>query len=613
MLKTYIEEVILENFMSYEYARIPFKRGLNLIVGPNGAGKSTILVGISIAMGQTYTERAKRLKELIRYGKKAGRVTILLNNEPVNGVRPIQYSKSDTVSISRYLKDDGTYWYEMDYRQVSKSLIDRVFRRIGINPDNMLIIMHQGMIERFSIVSPQDRLLMVEEAVGIQEYRRKIFEASEKLNKILSEEESVNTLLKSAEQTLSYWREQYEKLKQKRELQKRKQFLEREEVWARIIRYELSIKELKDKLQRKNSLLQDVISIISERSGKCSSLRQMLEEARFKYRGLYHELIELERRKAKLEVVSTGEGMGSIDVEVENKMSEIVKIDDEISRIIDDLIRNSVDEAIYKFQKKLIEREIEDLRRSIVEEEKELLNLEPLRVKAGERINTMRTPSEVLEELRYVNAQLIPLTNISDDVENIYNNYLNTYNQLNDKINILARNREEAIRDFELRLSVWRKTLEKTVEEVDPVYKSILSMVGATGQVRIRDIEDPSKAGLEVLVGYGGTQPTILDAYTQSGGERVVATIAFLLSLQHHLKSPIRAIDEFDVHMDPYNREIVARMIFDFVMKNQETQYIVISPSQITFQGLKANTIIIQKNRGRSEAATLINPPTGSN
>ncbi|MEM2793396.1 MAG: AAA family ATPase, partial [Candidatus Methanomethylicia archaeon] len=591
----------------------PFKRGLNLIVGPNGAGKSTILVGISIAMGQTYTERAKRLKELIRYGKKAGRVTILLNNEPVNGVRPIQYSKSDTVSISRYLKDDGTYWYEMDYRQVSKSLIDRVFRRIGINPDNMLIIMHQGMIERFSIVSPQDRLLMVEEAVGIQEYRRKIFEASEKLNKILSEEESVNTLLKSAEQTLSYWREQYEKLKQKRELQKRKQFLEREEVWARIIRYELSIKELKDKLQRKNSLLQDVISIISERSGKCSSLRQMLEEARFKYRGLYHELIELERRKAKLEVVSTGEGMGSIDVEVENKMSEIVKIDDEISRIIDDLIRNSVDEAIYKFQKKLIEREIEDLRRSIVEEEKELLNLEPLRVKAGERINTMRTPSEVLEELRYVNAQLIPLTNISDDVENIYNNYLNTYNQLNDKINILARNREEAIRDFELRLSVWRKTLEKTVEEVDPVYKSILSMVGATGQVRIRDIEDPSKAGLEVLVGYGGTQPTILDAYTQSGGERVVATIAFLLSLQHHLKSPIRAIDEFDVHMDPYNREIVARMIFDFVMKNQETQYIVISPSQITFQGLKANTIIIQKNRGRSEAATLINPPTGSN
>ena len=602
-MKTYIEEVVLENFMSYEYARIPFKRGLNLIVGPNGAGKSTILVGISIAMGQTYTERAKRLKELIRYGRKAGRVTILLNNESINGVRPIPYSKSDTVSISRYLRDDGTYWYEVDYKQAPKSLVDRIFRRIGINPDNILIIMHQGMIERFSILTPQDRLLMVEEAVGIQEYRRKVFEASEKLNKILSEEESVNTLLKSAEQTLSYWREQYEKLKQKRELLKRKQFLEREEIWAKIVKHELNIKELRDKLQRKNSLLQDVISIISEREEACSKLRQMLEESRFKHRELYHELIELEKEKVKLELAG-GVGKDELDGRLRSKVSEIVRIDREISRIIEDLVKNSVDEAIYKFQKRIVEGEIEDLRRRISDEEKELLSLEPLRVKAGERIDTSRSPSEVLEELRYVNAQLTLLTEVSDDVENIYSSYLNTYNQLSDKINVLSRNREEALRDVELRVSVWRKALEKIVGEVDPVYKSILAMVGATGQVRVRDVEDPSRAGLEVLVGYGGTQPTVLDAYTQSGGERVVATIAFLLSLQHQLKSPIRAVDEFDVHMDPYNREAVARMIFDFARRNSDLQYIVISPSQIMFQGLQANIIVIQKNRGASEVST---------
>jgi chromosome segregation ATPase len=603
-MKTYIEEVILENFMSYEYARIPFKRGLNLIVGPNGAGKSTILVGISIAMGQTYTERAKRLKELIRYGRRAGRVTILLNNESINGVRPIPYSKSDTVSISRYLRDDGTYWYEVDYKQAPKSLVDRIFRRIGINPDNILIIMHQGMIERFSILTPQDRLLMVEEAVGIQEYRRKVFEASEKLNKILSEEESVNTLLKSAEQTLSYWREQYEKLRQKRELLKRKQFLEREEVWARIVKHELNIKELRDKLQRKNSLLQDIISIINERGEACSKLRQMLEESRFRYRELYRDLIELEKEKVKLELTG-GAGGGEVDGRLRGKVSEIVGVDREISRIIEDLVKNSVDEAIYKFQRRIVEGEIEDLRRRIADEEKELLSLEPLRVKAGERIDTSRSPSEVLEELRYVNAQLTLLTEVSDDVENIYSSYLNTYNQLSDKINVLSRNREEALRDVELRISVWRKALEKIIEEVDPVYKSILAMVGATGQVRVRDVEDPLKAGLEVLVGYGGTQPTVLDAYTQSGGERVVATIAFLLSLQHQLKSPIRAVDEFDVHMDPYNREAVARMIFDFARRNSDLQYIVISPSQIVFQGLQANIIVVQKNRGVSEVSTI--------
>jgi DNA repair exonuclease SbcCD ATPase subunit len=45
-----VREVILENFMSYEYARIPFEPGVNIVCGPNGAGKSSILLGISVAL-----------------------------------------------------------------------------------------------------------------------------------------------------------------------------------------------------------------------------------------------------------------------------------------------------------------------------------------------------------------------------------------------------------------------------------------------------------------------------------------------------------------------------------------------------------------------------------
>jgi DNA repair exonuclease SbcCD ATPase subunit len=42
-----IQELIVENFMSYEYARVPFKQGVNVIGGPNGAGKSSLLLAIS--------------------------------------------------------------------------------------------------------------------------------------------------------------------------------------------------------------------------------------------------------------------------------------------------------------------------------------------------------------------------------------------------------------------------------------------------------------------------------------------------------------------------------------------------------------------------------------
>jgi len=63
-----IREVILENFMSYEYARVPLKQGVNAVCGPNGAGKSSFLLGICVALGETYTERSKRLSDLIRWG-----------------------------------------------------------------------------------------------------------------------------------------------------------------------------------------------------------------------------------------------------------------------------------------------------------------------------------------------------------------------------------------------------------------------------------------------------------------------------------------------------------------------------------------------------------------
>src|ERR1043166_3369547 len=104
--QTIIREIILENFMSYEYARIPLREGLNLIVGPNGAGKSSILLAISVAMGQAYTERSRKLSDLIRRGKEIARVSLVFDNRETKGRRPIPYSKADTFMISRYLRKD---------------------------------------------------------------------------------------------------------------------------------------------------------------------------------------------------------------------------------------------------------------------------------------------------------------------------------------------------------------------------------------------------------------------------------------------------------------------------------------------------------------------------
>ncbi|MEM0313765.1 MAG: AAA family ATPase, partial [Candidatus Bathyarchaeia archaeon] len=220
-----IQEVILENFMSYEYARVPLKQGVNVICGPNGAGKSSLLLAISVALGQSYTERSRRLSDLIRWGRDQARVTLILDNSRRGGRRPVPKINKDQIFLTRILRKDGKYWFELDNKAASKQDVERLLSRLGVNPNNMLIIMHQNMVEQFTVLSPQDKLRMVEAAVGLESYRENVLQARRKLTQMLSQEESISKLLESAEQTLTYWREQYDRLQEKRQLLNKRRFL----------------------------------------------------------------------------------------------------------------------------------------------------------------------------------------------------------------------------------------------------------------------------------------------------------------------------------------------------------------------------------------------------
>src|SRR4030043_2457516 len=111
-----IQEVILENFMSYEYARVPLKTGVNVICGPNGSGKSSILLAVSVALGQSYTERSRKLSDLIRWGKDQARVTLVLNNSKRGGKRPVPRYSKDQIFLTRVLRRGGKYGFELENR-----------------------------------------------------------------------------------------------------------------------------------------------------------------------------------------------------------------------------------------------------------------------------------------------------------------------------------------------------------------------------------------------------------------------------------------------------------------------------------------------------------------
>ena len=86
---------------------------------------------------------------------------------------------------------------------------------------------------------------------------------------------------------------------------------------------------------------------------------------------------------------------------------------------------------------------------------------------------------------------------------------------------------------------------------------------------------------------------------TRLSDERSTATVTFLLALQQFVHSPFRAVDEYDVHMDPKNREIIANLIVSSVT-SLNSQYLAITPSQLTFTGKDVHLITVQNVEGTS-------------
>jgi structural maintenance of chromosomes protein 5 len=649
-----IKEIILENFMSYEYARIPLNQGLNLIVGPNGAGKSSVLLAISVAFGQAYTERSRKLSDLIRRGKDIARVSLIFDNKVREGKRPIPYSKADTFMLSRYLRKDGSYWYEADYKEIDKSEVVRLLREFGINPDNLLIIMHQGMIEELGAISQEQRLVMVEEAVGFREYRERILSAEADLNSMVSEEGSLVQLIENANQTIEYWKQIYDRYLEKKRLQEHRLLLERELLWAQEGKLSRSLSSIKERLEAKRESLADLKEQQKKAGSEAEGHRTALGERQVEVRKLYGALIRAERdragreatrdamkglreelqtlsddleelvsspngaldpRRSKrvkefIEFASKKSGSDSedasrkkieLDREVASLQAEVGSVEDAIRKVTDDYISQRVRFEVFEYRTKVTESEIRELERSEREVRGELEALKPDLDKAGERIITQRAPYEVSEELKLVSAQLQKLQDLPDDAEKIYRDYTGNLEGLKGKLQELQDNKKLMLLELEERKKAWKNAVQNLIDEVAPIYQQVLSTVGATGAIRLDEGGSVAEAGLQLLVGFKGAEPSILDPYTQSGGERSVALVAFMLSLQSRIISPLRAMDEFDIHMDPRNREAIFKMILAQGKKNPNSQHIVITPSIISVADRTAHVITVQSVHGSSQ------------
>ncbi|MEM3755083.1 MAG: AAA family ATPase [Candidatus Bathyarchaeia archaeon] len=609
-----IKGLLLENFMSYKNAYVSFKDGLNIICGPNGSGKSSILLAISIVLGQTYTERAKRLSDLIRYGEDEARITLILDNSIKNGKRPFSSFYKNDLKITRVIKKNGDYYYLMDGKPVNKNAITYAFNKVGLNPNNMLVIMHQLMVGKFSLTSPQEKLKMLENAVGFQSYREDVIDTKRRLEKMFTEEHSIFKMLNSTKETYEFWKKEYEKFLYKKELELKLNELKKELLFVKIKKKEIKLKKLDEKIKEKEiaikKLSEDLIKFnqnLSEVQKRFESLKNKLKNLIEERKILYEFVISIKERFNKVE-----DGIEPILVDsslkaLSNLFQKLIEYKElelnEFEKTISELIKTKVSIEVLLMKKELLSEGLKNLKKNyrIINEELKPLLLEANKLRLDFKAQVHeRNIIEIMNEMSITEERLKPLAHISSDVKKMYSSYANLYEKLSEKAETLKKNKKKLEEELKKRLEKWKQVINEFLKNLSYRYNSILAEIGASGEIKLVESNDIEKAGIEILVGFKGLKPRSLDSLTQSGGERSIALMAFLLALQQNIISPFRAIDEFDVHMDPRNREIISRLIIANTKSWFEGQYIVITPGQIHIPDENVHVIVVQTTNGYS-------------
>ncbi len=126
-----------------------------------------------------------------------------------------------------------------------------------------------------------------------------------------------------------------------------------------------------------------------------------------------------------------------------------------------------------------------------------------------------------------------------------------------------------------------REKLNEVVVAVSGHFQDIYSELsgGGEGEIALENPDDPLAGGL--LIRARPVGKTVARLEQLSGGEKSVASLAFIFSLQRYDPSPLYVFDEVDMSLDGLNAEFVGRMLRH---NAERAQFIVISLRKVTLK-----------------------------
>jgi len=355
MTRYIIRKVRLTNFLSHEDTEIRLDKGVTAIIGENGAGKTSIVEAIYLILtGKPLRVPSQREKyvHLVRYGAKNSTISVELE-EPLNGdvlraVLRITLSNTGKArtewTLMRKPRDGKLRLIASGATEYSKALRDLLKIAAtgqkktakGTSAIDYAVIISQGRLQRIaeSLDNPKELGTLIEEAVGIPEYRRAI----ERLRNIPIEVTTPSGLpiskrlapsIQGGVRKLREIRTQISGMKTKiQEVRKEQETIQKQlpQLHQQLRKLEKKINAKDEEIRKLTTRKGTLNAMISQAMEKQEELEDLLK----KKADLEKELKEAEKAAAEIPRL---EKLSSLEKELENLhllTGEIEKIEDKL-------------------------------------------------------------------------------------------------------------------------------------------------------------------------------------------------------------------------------------------------------------------------------------------
>lgn len=160
------------------------------------------------------------------------------------------------------------------------------------------------------------------------------------------------------------------------------------------------------------------------------------------------------------------------------------------------------------------------------------------------------------------------------------------------------------------RKALFERAFEYTSEHIDPIYRELTKNPGSTNELAggsasltLEDEDEPFNAGIR----YHATPPfkRFKDMEYLSGGEKTVAALALLFTINSFQPSPFFVLDEVDAALDSTNVDRIAAYISRH--GNHNLQFIVISLKNTMFEKSDALVGVYRQQQENSSKIVTLN------